>query len=701
MLNTKNLNDIRFEDRLGEAITQIPLYSSEWTNFNPSDPGITILENLTAFESLQLQGINQVTVPIRRKLLQLVGFEAKKGKCARVLLCAEGVTEPIHFPANQRFTVGNMVFETNRPIDVTGNSLTGIFGKRDGTFFDYSERLEREIPIPCMIFGERPKAGDAVYFAADHFPDPGEEIIFYVHAAKRHNRNPFLDKWRNAFAALKWECYTKDGFVEVNVADKTGCFLIDGEIRIRMPEQEAAGCSELDGSPCVIRATLLDADYDVIPKVMSVDAFLFEVWQKETRCSCFTFNKVGSASLYADILEEGYVKIFCKEERGSAYREYKLSPGEPTEGRFYEEERDGYGQRTFRFDKRKYKYAPAKLKNAIKIVCYNEEMMRRYSLGMVYGYDNQVIDLPVTNIVADSFCIIAAMPGEDHEPLYYFVRPDKNGEQDMIYHLLENDGKIVIEDAGMFIGAKLYMCECSITSGEDGNIREGNQFDVVGLDAPYASFFNPGPGQGGCFREKLKDVKRRFIKDIQKPYAAVTASDYEQIVMETPELCIDKVRAVLDESRNLVRVAVKPGTDEDLPQLSPIYKAAIERRLEDRRLLTTRIEVSGVRYVPLQVQGTIYIKRQYENCREIIEDTIGKVIDFVHDPKRRIGEPLRFDELFYAIDNLDCVEYIYELSVRPKSSAHARMKDADVIPELNCLLTRGSISLEIGTYGQE
>ncbi|MCR4705555.1 MAG: baseplate J/gp47 family protein [Lachnospiraceae bacterium] len=701
MLNTKNLNDIRFEDRLGEAITQIPLYSQEWTNFNPSDPGITILENLTAFESLQLQGINQITVPIRQKLLQLVGFEAKKGKCARVLLCAEGVTHPISFPANQRFHLGTMAFETNKPVELTGDSLTGIYGKRDDVFYDYTEKLEREIPIPCMIFGENPKSGDAVYFAANHLPDPDEEIIFYVRAFNRHNRNPFSDKWRNTFAALKWECYTQDGFVEVNVADRTGCFLIDGEIRIRMPGQPAAGCNELDGSPFVIRATLTDAHYDVIPKVMSIDSFLFEVWQKETKCTCFTFNKVGSASLFADLLEEGYVKVFCKEERGSAYREYKLSMGEAAEGRFYEEERTEYGKRTFRFDKRRYKYAPAKLKNAIKIVCYNEEMMRRYSLGMVYGYDNQVIDLPITNIVADSFCIIAAMPGEDGEPLYYFVRPDKTGDQDMIYHLLENDGKIVIEDAGMFIGAKLYMCECSVTSGEEGNIREGNVFEAAGLHDNNVTFFNPGPGQGGAFREKLKEVKKRFIKDIQKPYAAVTANDYEQIVKETPELCIDRVKAVLDESRNLVRVAVKPGTDEELPELSAIYKEAIERRLEDRRLLTTRIEVSGVLYVPLQVQGTIYIKRQYENCRERIEETIRNMIDFAHDPDRAIGEPLRFDELFYAIDNLDCVEYVYELSVRPQSSAHAHLKDADVIPDPNCLFCKGSLSLEIGTYGQE
>ena len=46
MLNSINLNDRSYEDLLAEAVAQIPLYSREWTNFNRSDPGITILQNL-------------------------------------------------------------------------------------------------------------------------------------------------------------------------------------------------------------------------------------------------------------------------------------------------------------------------------------------------------------------------------------------------------------------------------------------------------------------------------------------------------------------------------------------------------------------------------------------------------------------------------------------------------------------------------
>ena len=36
-----------------ENISKIPIYTDEWTNFNPSDPGITILENLAGIQIIQ------------------------------------------------------------------------------------------------------------------------------------------------------------------------------------------------------------------------------------------------------------------------------------------------------------------------------------------------------------------------------------------------------------------------------------------------------------------------------------------------------------------------------------------------------------------------------------------------------------------------------------------------------------------------
>ena len=53
MLNYHMLKEQTFENLIQEARNQIPLYTREWTNFNPSDPAETILENISAFSILQ------------------------------------------------------------------------------------------------------------------------------------------------------------------------------------------------------------------------------------------------------------------------------------------------------------------------------------------------------------------------------------------------------------------------------------------------------------------------------------------------------------------------------------------------------------------------------------------------------------------------------------------------------------------------
>ncbi len=694
MLNSRDLNDKTYEELMAKALLSIPLYSDEWTNFNPSDPGITILENLTAFETLQQNDIGRITPKIQQKLLKLAGFQAEKGRCARVFLAAEHLTEPVKLPANQKFLVGDLCFETNRSLELKPFRVTGVWGVRDGKRHDCGYLLDREVKAPAYIFGEKPKRGDSLWFTMDGLPGPGEEVIFHMTVADRYNRNPFTEKENNIFADIKWECFTRDGFVEMRVKDCTGCFLVSGEVRLRLPDIPAIPCQEAFDHGFVIRATLERADYDVRPKLIHITGFLFEVWQKETKAACYTFNKISSVSLLSDLLEEGYVTVFCKEEKGSSYKRYLPAYGGEGRGRFYRETKEEDNTHTWHFDKKTYGYGPGKVKNAVKVAAYTEEMMRRYFLGTVLGYDNQTIELPEKHIVADSFCIIARRKGEDGDDIYDFVRPSRPSVGDLTYYLYESEGKIVIEDAGDFIGADLYIGTLSVTRGKAGNIRSGNRFAGAGLfQGPR--FYNPAEGTGGAFRETLEEVKRRFLMDLKRPYTAVTGADYERLVMETPKLCIHKVKAWMNHNRNLVRIAVKPGTDEEFPGLPDTYKAAIEKQLEDRRLLTAKIQIVAPVYTPVDVHGTIYVKRQYDNSRELILQAIRKNIDYIHSD-RNFGETLKFEQVFHEIESLDCVEFIYELSLIPRNPGLVRLVDGDIIPAENCLCYSGNIVLETG-----
>lgn len=267
------------------------------------------------------------------------------------------------------------------------------------------------------------------------------------------------------------------------------------------------------------------------------------------------------------------------------------------------------------------------------------------------------------------------------------------GEQELSYYLYENEGRIVILDAGDYVGAKLYLASIAVTLGEDGNVRAGNEFVPEGYEDSIR-FTNPVAGSGGRFQETLEDVRKRFIADMNTPHTAVLESDYEALVYRVPGLCIAKVKAWMDSDKNEVQIAVLPGMADKFPKLSRIYQEEIENWLEERRLLSTRIGIRQPVYQAVVTTGTIYVKPHYENCREQIEGVIRRELDYVHG-EQNFGTVLRFDKLFHAVEALECVAYLSEFSLVPEGGIHAVAEGADIKPDNNCLLYPGKIKLEI------
>ena len=74
MLSHRMQQEQTFENLILEARNQIPLYTKEWTNFNPSDPAETILENLSAFTILQQAYIDRMPEEVQEKLFAMAGF---------------------------------------------------------------------------------------------------------------------------------------------------------------------------------------------------------------------------------------------------------------------------------------------------------------------------------------------------------------------------------------------------------------------------------------------------------------------------------------------------------------------------------------------------------------------------------------------------------------------------------------------------
>ncbi|MDB9326732.1 baseplate J/gp47 family protein [Nodularia spumigena CS-590/02] len=67
-----NLDDRTYDDLVQEALSMIPTHAPEWTNHNPSDPGIMLIELFAYITEMLLYRLNRVTNANRQAFLNLI-----------------------------------------------------------------------------------------------------------------------------------------------------------------------------------------------------------------------------------------------------------------------------------------------------------------------------------------------------------------------------------------------------------------------------------------------------------------------------------------------------------------------------------------------------------------------------------------------------------------------------------------------------
>jgi hypothetical protein len=79
-LQLPNLDDRTYDDLVQEAISLIPAYAPEWTNYNSSDPGITLIELFAYLSEILIYRLNRVTNANRQAFLNLMVGLNEKGQ---------------------------------------------------------------------------------------------------------------------------------------------------------------------------------------------------------------------------------------------------------------------------------------------------------------------------------------------------------------------------------------------------------------------------------------------------------------------------------------------------------------------------------------------------------------------------------------------------------------------------------------------
>ena len=120
-LQIPSIDDRRYQDLLDEALARIPIHNPEWTNFNKSDPGVTLIELFAFLTESLLYRANQIPERNRRKFLSLLGVPLQPASSARgfvTVMNERGPLKTITLNGDVEVRAGQVPFRTQAGLDV-------------------------------------------------------------------------------------------------------------------------------------------------------------------------------------------------------------------------------------------------------------------------------------------------------------------------------------------------------------------------------------------------------------------------------------------------------------------------------------------------------------------------------------------------------------------------------------------------------
>src|SRR5262245_44916618 len=163
-LQIPSIDDRRYQDLVAEALARIPVHNPEWTNFNESDPGVTLIEVFAFLTESLLYRCNQIPERNRRKFLQLLGVPLQAAAPARGLVTFVNERGPLQtITLNRALEVraGQVPFRTEQGLDVLPIE-SQVFYKRRVTNDDpqliayynqlYASFLREPLPATALLY---------------------------------------------------------------------------------------------------------------------------------------------------------------------------------------------------------------------------------------------------------------------------------------------------------------------------------------------------------------------------------------------------------------------------------------------------------------------------------------------------------------------------------------------------------------------
>ncbi len=627
---TPRLDDRTYNDLVEEAIRRIPLYTPEWTDHNPSDPGITLIELFAWMTDIVLYRLNRVPDKHYIKFMELIGLrlgEAEPAHAPVTFWLAAPQQIPVNIPVGTAVSTTRtetepaITFTTDHEVEIKVPSLSHVFSSRHGNdglrkFNVHNMRRVYSQGDGVPVFEtDPPTADDALYLGFEE--DMSHHILGLNIEVNAIAEGAGIDPTNPPFV---WEALSPDeneDWVEVEVEfDSTQGFNTNGYMQLYLPpiRQDTRG----DQRAFWLRCRLLEERedrpiYRVSPRLKFIEAESWGITVPTSNVSTVRNEVIGRS--------DG-------------------SPGQ----RFY------------------VAHTPVapRLPNERLIVRYKDKNNR---------HDLHVHEWIEVSDFADST--------EDDR---HYIIDSMTGEVRLAPSLPQPDGSIKQYGQVVPKDAVLEMSAYRYGGGQIGNVA-ARSLNVLKTSLPYIDrVVNLQAASGGLDPESLENCKLRVPGHLRSLGRAVTPSDFEYLALQASPGQIGRVHCLQanDSNAGHVRLLVIPRVPRfqgfiapESLQLGSALRDSLDGYLGERRLLSTQLSIEAPNYQWVQTEVRLHANNQYgsESIREAVMVNLFRYLNPLIGGDGgtgwAFGRNLYVNELISVLREVEGVDFIRSLTVYP------------------------------------
>lgn len=628
------LDERNFEQLLRDARLRIPQYIPEWTDFNDSDPGITLLQLYAWLTEIMLYEMNRLPELNYIKFLKMLGMELKPAQpsTAHLMFIPDAKSGVVSLRQYTRVDASPpdgtpVTFETTRGLDVTATPLD-IVGVFDGTRpFNVTARNNDLRSETFQPFGSQALPGSILYlgFAVpkeedlNNFPDKQvfpSRISLYVFiqqgvdAGEAQNATE-LRQPPPVPVKLVWESYHDDlkRWLPLSFDDETAAFQKQGYIYVDAPAQPAATIEPAfdPESRYWIRCRLESGNYPS-GRIPSID---------------FIRANVVEAESLATVRDE-----IAGETEGRPEQMVQLSRFPVQPGSLDLEIRSG----------------------------------DQPSGTVTADAAPDRADVKWTRV--DAF--LASKPGDQHYTLNSTTGEIRFG--DGIHGKVPPAGLMIIAVSYRYGGGKSSNVPANTITGLNSSDRGASSLTVT----------NERPPVGGADEQRLDDLKQQAPGQLRNRGRAVSAEDFETLALSVGGVRKAVALPLMNpnfpdvSAPGTVTVVIVPegeaegggvaGSQPPVPS-SDLIRAVL-KFLDDKRPIATELYVKGPTYTTISIEATVEMNPQASAgvVRNAILEALRKN-KLLNPYQQRFGQDFYPTSLYSVILGVEDVRAVQQLTV--------------------------------------